>query len=162
METKVAIKKNSLKDKIHTIRGIQVMLDRDLAELYGVETKVLNQAVKRNIDRFPEDFMFQLSKKEFENLRSQFVTSRFIGPFSRNPNESHGGRRYFPYVFTEQGVAALSGVIKSSEAIQINIQIVRAFVAMRKFIVSNAKIFSRLDKVEQKQIEYSNPSLTVC
>ena len=138
----IVLKTQEIKDKILTIRGVQVMLDRDLAELYGVETKVLNQAVKRNIKRFPEDFMFQLSKEEMEILRSQFVTS------------SWGGVRYSAYAFTEQGVSMLSGLLNSDRAIKINIQIMRAFVLMRKFISQNAGIFQRLDNVEKKQIEY--------
>ena len=138
----LTIKKQNIKDKIFTIRGVQVLLDRDLAELYGVETKVLNQAVKRNLKRFPSDFMFQLNKREIEILRSQFVTS------------SWGGARYRNYVFTEQGVAMLSSVLKSDRAIEINIQIMRAFVSMRRFLSKNAGIFQRLDNVERNQLEY--------
>jgi len=118
------------------------MLDTDLAELYNVETGALNQAVKRNAIRFPESFMFKLSKEEFENLKSQIVIS------------SWGGRRDLPSVFTEQGVAMLSGVLKSDRAIRISIQIMGAFVAMRKFISSNAQMFHRLDTVEKKQVEH--------
>ena len=98
------INTENIKSKIYTIRGMQVMLDSDLAELYEVDTKVFNQAVKRNEERFPEDFRFQLIEEEFENLRSQFVTSSFI-------SKKHGGRRYLPYVFTEQGVSMLSAVL---------------------------------------------------
>src|SRR3989339_1960464 len=112
---------DKIKSKIYTIRGIHVMLDKDLAELYNVKTKALNQAVKRNSERFPIDFMFQISPVEFDNLRSQIVTSRW------------GGRRNLPYVFTEQGVAMLSGILKSNTAIRISIQIMSAFVTMRKF-----------------------------
>ncbi len=135
----------TIQKKIYTIRGMQVMLDRDLAELYGVETKVLNQAVKRNIERFPEEFMFQLTKEEFKGLRSQTVTLK-------TGRGRH--RKYLPYVFTEQGVAMLSAVLKSETAVKISIQIMRAFVAMRKFIVKNAEIFQRLDRIEHKQLEY--------
>ncbi|MBU4351968.1 MAG: ORF6N domain-containing protein, partial [Nanoarchaeota archaeon] len=131
-----------IKNKIYTIRGLQVMLDRDLAELYGVTTGSLNQAVKRNIERFPKDFMFQLTKEEFENLISQNVIS------------SWGGTRTLPSVFTEQGVAALSGVLKSKKAVQVNIQIIRAFVAMRQLIAKNQGLFIRLDNIERKQIQY--------
>ncbi|MFT4312706.1 MAG: ORF6N domain-containing protein [Candidatus Woesearchaeota archaeon] len=139
-----------LKSKIHTIREKQVMLDRDLAEMYGVETRVLNQTVKRNIERFPEEFCFQLSSDEYnilysfnkQNLKSQNVTS------------SWGGIRKLPYAFTEQGVSMLSAVLKSKKAIQISIQIIKAFVAMRHFLLKNANIFARLDSVERKQIEY--------
>lgn len=135
---------SSIKSKIYTIRGIQVMLDRDLAELYGVLTKNLNKAVKRNIERFPDDFMFQLSEEEFGNLRFQNGTSK----------SNISMVRFLPYAFTEQGVASLSGVLKSKKAAQVNINIMRDFVAMRRFIVSNAKIFYRLDNVENKLIEY--------
>jgi len=133
---------NNIETKIYTIRNMQVMLDIDLAELYNVETRGLNQAVKRNSERFPVNFMFQLSEKELDNLKSQIVIS------------SWGGRRHLPYVFTEQGVAMLSGVLKSDTAVRVSIQIMNAFVAMRKFISSNAQIFNRLDIVEKKQIEH--------
>ena len=213
------IVKEDIKHQIHAIRGIQVMLDSDLAELYGVPTKVLNQAVKRNIDRFPEDFMFQLTSKEFEilveltgnasiddnRLRSQFATSslnkneeilrsqfattnsdnssnlptnisnnanRLISQFVISSLDSHketkktilksqfvtsslewGGKRKLPFVFTEQGVAMLSGVLKSERAVYINIFIMRAFVSMRRFIHKEAAIFARLDNVEKKELE---------
>ena len=132
-----------IQNSIHTIRGMQVMIDRDLADLYGVETKVFNQAVKRNIKRFPISFRFQLTEQEFINLRSQFVTSSF----------NHGGRRYLPFVFTEQGVAMLSAVLKSSTAIKISVQIIESFVEMRKLISNNSQILQRLDNIETKQIE---------
>jgi hypothetical protein len=118
------------------------MLDNDLAELYGVETRVLNQIVKRNINRFPERFRFQLTKNEFDNLISQNVTS------------SWGGVRKSPVVFTEQGVAMLAGLLKSDIAVDVSIKIIDAFVAMRQFISKNAQIFSRLDNVEIKQITF--------
>lgn len=114
------------------------MLDADLAVLYGVETKVLVQAVKRNINRFPGDFMFQLTDEEFENLRSQFVTS------------SWGGRRYTPYAFTEQGVAMLSSVLHSNTAIQVNIEIVRAFVRLRRLTESHQELRQKLQALEKK------------
>ena len=113
-----------IRNRIYEIRGRQVMLDKDLAELYGVETKVLNQAVKRNAKRFPDDFMFQLKNEEWEILRSQFATS------------SWGGTRYLPYVFTEQGVAMLSSVLRSDTAIEVNIRIMRTFVAVRQYLVA--------------------------
>lgn len=119
------------------------MLDRDLAELYGVETRRLNEQVKRNIERFPEDFMFQLTKEEFENWKSQFATSNSIVM----------GARKRPYAFTEQGVAMLSGVLKSSTAVEANIRIMRAFVSMRHFMVNNAAIFQRLETIEFNQLE---------
>ncbi len=124
-----------IQSKIHEIRGQRVMLDRDLAEMYGVETKVLNQAVKRNIDRFPEDFMFQLTKEEC--LRSQIVTLK---------TEQGRHLKYMPHVFTEMGVAMLSSVLRSSTAIQVNISIMRAFVAVRQML-SNP-IETRVEKIE--------------
>ena len=132
---------NKVESLIRVIRGQQVMLDRDLAELYGVETKRLNEQVKRNIERFPEDFMFQLTPNEFDNLKSQFATS------------SWGGVRKLPYAFTEQGVAMLSGVLKSSTAVEANIRIMRAFVSMRHFMVNNAAVFQRLETIEFNQLE---------
>ncbi len=127
---------------IKVIRGQQVMLDKDLAMLYGVEAKVLNQAVKRNVERFPDDFRFQLTKEEC--LRSQIVTL----------NEKQGKHlKYMPYAFTEQGVAMLSSVLRSQTAIEVNIQIMRAFVSMRHFMVNNASVFSRLETIEYHQLE---------
>ncbi|MFA6187756.1 MAG: ORF6N domain-containing protein [Sulfuricurvum sp.] len=146
---------DSIKNKIYTIRTMQVMVDSDLAELYGIETKVFNQAVKRNEDRFPSNFMFQLTYEEYESLRSQFVTldneevlrSQIVT--LENGRGKH--RKYLPYVFTEQGVAMLSAVLRSQTAIQMSIHIINAFVEMRKFISNNALIFQRLDSLEQKQ-----------
>ena len=134
---------NKVESLIQVIRGQQVMLDRDLAELYGVETRRLNEQVKRNIERFPEDFMFQLTKEEFENWKSQFATSNSIVM----------GARKRPYAFTEQGVAMLSGVLKSPTAVEANIRIMRAFVSMRHFMVNNAVIFQRLETIEFNQLE---------
>lgn len=132
---------NKVESLIRVIRGQQVMLDRDLAELYGVETKRLNEQVKRNLERFPEDFMFQLTSNEFDNLKSQFATS------------SWGGVRKLPYAFTEQGVTMLSGVLKSPTAVKVNIRIMRAFVSMRHFMANNAAIFQRLETIEFNQLE---------
>ena len=151
---------------IRTIRGQQVLLDSDLAILYGVETKRLNQQVKRNIERFPKDFMFQLTQEEMiclrsqiatlnegTNLRSQIATSsQEVGLKSQIVTSSHGGVRYLPYAFTENGIAMLSSVLRSPIAIQVNIRIMRAFTAMRQFIASNAQIFQRLDVMEQNQL----------
>jgi len=123
------------------LRGQKVMLDRDLAELYGVETRVLVQAVKRNLRRFPADFMFQLSKQELENWRSQFVMS--------NPNTKMGLRRR-PYAFTEQGVAMLSSVLHSDRAVDVNIAIMRAFVRLREMLATHADLARRLDELERK------------
>lgn len=129
---------------IYNIRGKQVMLDSDLASLYQVETKVFNQTVKRNIKRFPEFFRFQLTEKEFNNLRSQSVTSS---------SNTHGGRRYMPYVFTEQGIAMLSAVLKSDIAIEMSIKIINSFVEMRNLLMFSQELYSRLDRVELKQLE---------
>ncbi|MGD9553048.1 MAG: ORF6N domain-containing protein [Arcobacteraceae bacterium] len=138
------IDENNIKDKIYTIRNLQVMLDKDLAWLYGVETKVLNQAVKRNIKRFPSDFMFQLSKEEFENWRSQFVTS----------NSLRMGLRRSPYAFTEQGVSMLSAILKSEMAVTMSVKIIRAFIEMRKLISKNISIFERFERIENRLIHY--------
>lgn len=129
-------------DKIYLIRGKKIMIDSDLAELYDVETKVLNQAVKRNINRFPEDFMFRLSTEEYNSLKSQIVTSN-----------QRGGRRYLPLVFTEQGVAMLSSVLKSETAIYVNIQIIRVFTRMRELLLSNKEILLKLEKIEKKLLK---------
>lgn len=125
--------------RIYLFRGKKVMIDRDLAELYGVKTKVLNQAVRRNSSRFPEDFMFQLTKKELEILRSQIVTS----------NQYNKYIRYLPFVFTEQGVAMLSSVLQSERAIQVNIQIIRAFTWMRKILEENELISKKIEAMEK-------------
>lgn len=139
------ITRPEIENRIYTIRGQQVMLDSDLARIYQVETKVFNQTVKRNTDRFPESFCFQLTQDEFDaiNLRSQFVTSSL----------NYGGRRYLPYVFSEQGIAMLSAVLRSNIAIKVSIEIMNAFVEMRKILVNNAALFHRLDKIELKQID---------
>ncbi|MBU1076734.1 MAG: ORF6N domain-containing protein [Spirochaetes bacterium] len=127
--------------KIYFIRKKKVMLDSDLAELYGVQTKVLNQAIKRNLDRFPDDFMFRLTEEEYKNLRSQIVTSR-------QGRGQH--RKYFPLVFTEQGVAMLSTVLNSKKAIHVNIQIMRTFVKLREILSSHKDLADKLKKLEQK------------
>ncbi|MEW6108954.1 MAG: ORF6N domain-containing protein [Nitrospirota bacterium] len=126
--------------KIYLIRGEKVMLDSDLAELYEVETRTLIQAVKRNFSRFPSDFMFQFNYQEVAVLRSQFVTSK----------TGRGGRRYFPYVFTEQGVAMLSSVLSSERAVKVNIEIMRAFVRLRQLLSSNAELARKLEALEKK------------
>ena len=127
---------------IHSIRGMQVMLDSDLACLYGIETKRLKEQVRRNRSRFPGYIMFELTDEEFESLRSQFATSN-----------KRGGLRYHPFAFTETGVAMLSSVLNSEQAIQVNLQIMRAFVSMRRFMVANAQVFQRIEALEFKQIE---------
>lgn len=135
-----------IQNLIYEIRGHKVMLDKDLATLYGVETKVLNQAVKRNVERFPEDFMFQLTLEEWEavKVRSQIVTS-----------PKGGGRQYLPYVFTEQGVSMLSSVLKSKQAIIVNVQIMRTFVKMRQFALENKDLSERLLMVEKYLMQYT-------
>ena len=133
---------------IYVVRNQQVMLDSDLAMLYHVETRILNQAVKRNITRFPERFRFQLTKEEYEDLKSQFVIS------SLEKDNGYGGRRKLPYVFTEQGIAMLSAVLRSDVAIQTSINIMDAFVEMRRFISNNALLFERISAVELRQLEY--------
>jgi hypothetical protein len=133
----------SIERRIYLVRGEKVMLDADLAELYEVPTKVFNQAVKRNLDRFPEDFMFRVTKEESESLRSQIVTSK-IG---------RGGRRTLPYVFTEQGVAMLSSVLRSRRAIEVNIAIMRAFVNLRRMMLSNEELNRKVNALEQKYDE---------
>ncbi len=142
MSKKITVLENQqVQNRIYTIRGLQVMLDRDLAELYQLETRSLKQAVRRNIERFPEDFMFELTEREIEILVSQTVI----------PSKKYlGGAK--PFAFTEQGVAMLSAALKSAIAVEINIKVMRAFVQMRKFIANNAIIFQRLDKIEQKQL----------
>lgn len=149
-------KVDDIQNKIYTIRGKHVMLDSDLAEIYQVETRVLNQAVKRNRGRFPDDFMFQLTKDEFDNdLISQIVTSNSIAPNMTSQiviSSGHGGKRKLPNVFTEQGVSMLSAVLRSNIAIEVSISVIRAFASMRKFIENNANIFIRLSNLEQKQI----------
>ena len=136
-------KSRDIKSLIYIVRGQQVMLDSDLAMLYQVETKVFNQAVGRNIERFPENFRFQLTKEEYDALRSQFATSN-----------GKGGRRYRPYMFTEQGIAMLSGVLRSDVAIQVSIRIMNTFVEMRRFVANNALLFEKISDIELKQLEY--------
>ena len=146
----------NIENLIHIIRGKQVMLDRDLARLYGVETKRLNEQVKRNIERFPEDFMFQLTREEAESSRSQFATLNEDGELSRSQFATLNGRghniKHLPYAFTENGVAMLSTVLRSQQAININIQIMRAFNTMRHFIATNAQVFQRLEVIEHTQL----------
>jgi len=140
-ETQSIIPVDRIQQCIYLIRGYKVILDNDLADLYNVKTKVLLQAVKRNIERFPADFMFQLSVAEFENLRSQFVTS------------SWGGRRYRPYAFTEQGVAMLSSVLRSKRAIEVNIAIMRTFVKLREILANNELLRRKIESLERKYDE---------
>ena len=137
-ESKLLIPDELIMNKIYLIREQKVMLDNDLAELYKVETRRLNEQVKRNIDRFPEDFMFQLDSVKFENLKSQFATSRW------------GGRRKLPFAFTEHGVLMLSSILNSERAIKVNIQIMRIYTRLRQMILLHKDILTRLHQIEQK------------
>ena len=149
MENKLKIvNSEEIKNLIYTIRGKQVMLDSDVAMLYHYETKNVNKAMKRNIERFPEDFCFQLTNDEFKNLRFQF------GTLNKKVNNGKVTRKYLPYVYTEQGISMLAGVLKNDIAIQVSISIIRAFIEMRKFISSNAQMFERLTNVEYKLLEH--------
>ena len=145
----VEITRPSIEKMIYVIRDKQVMLDSDLAILYRVETGALNRAVKRNISRFPEDFRFQLTKEEYQNLRCQTG----ISSFAQDEN-NYGGRRTLPYVFTEQGISMLASVLHSEVAIKVSIGIMRTFVEMRRFIANNALLLERISNVELKQLEY--------
>ncbi len=141
MNKEVTIPEEIITNKIYIIREQKVMIDRDLAELYGVETKYLKRQVKRNKERFPEDFMFEMTKAEFQNWRSQFVTSN---------SSDKMGLRYAPYVFTEQGVAMLSSVLNSPRAIAVNIKIIRVFTKLREMLFTNKDLLLRMEKVERK------------
>jgi uncharacterized membrane-anchored protein YjiN (DUF445 family) len=143
MNENLILKEDTIINRIYMIRGMKVMLDKDLAEMYGVETRVLNQAVKRNIKRFPEDFMFQLTENEHQNLMSQNVIS------------SWGGRRTFPYVFTEHGVLMLSSVLNSQKAIEVNIQIMRIFIRMRSALLENQALINKIEQIEQQTTQNS-------
>ena len=134
----------AIENKIYTIRGLQVMLDRDLAEMYAVETRALNQAVKRNSDRFPQEFMFQMTQSELENWKSQIVIS----------NKEIMGLRKLPFVFTEHGVSMLASVLKSDTATKVSLKIIRTFINMRNFLKNNASIFAKIDSIEKRQITY--------
>ena len=144
-ENNIVVQNKDIQNMIYNIRNKQVMIDSDLAMLYQVETKYLNRQKSRNSDRFPEDFCFQLTKEEYEILRCQNVTSK--------KEKGSGGRRYLPYVFTEQGIAMLSTVLKSKVATNVSINIMRTFVQMRQTFLSNKEMFARLDRVELKQLE---------
>ncbi len=141
------VSSEEIKKLIYTIRGKQVMIDSDVAKLYHYETKNVNKAVKRNIDRFPEEFCFQLTEEEFQTLRFQIGTSK-------QNEELRGGRRYLPYVFTEQGIAMLAGVLKNDIAVKVSISIIKSFIEMRKFLAVNGQLFERLTNVEYKLLEH--------
>ena len=144
----VELVQSDIKNLIYVVRNQQVMLDSDLAMLYQVETKRLNEAAKRNISRFPERFRFQLTKEEYKNLKSQFATS------SLEDNNGYGGRRKLPYVFTEQGIAMLSAVLRSDAAIRVSIKIMDTFVEMRKYMANTSLLYERLNAMEIRQINY--------
>ncbi|MBP3220169.1 MAG: ORF6N domain-containing protein, partial [Prevotella sp.] len=156
--SQMAIDQLNIESMIHVIRDKQVMLDRDLAVLYGVETRRLNEQVRRNTERFPEDFMFQLTKDEALSSRSQFAILNETLSSSRSQivtlkNGRGSNIKYLPYAFTESGIAMLSSVLRSPTAIEVNIRIMRAFVAMRHFLANNAQVFQRLANIEYHQIE---------
>lgn len=164
MENELSIISNEeIKNLIYTIRGKQVMLDSDVAMLYHYETKKINQAVKRNIERFPEKFCFQLTEEELENLKSQIAissTKKEIDMWSQNVtastnnSEKYRNKKYRPYAFTEQGIAMLSGLLKNEVAVKVSISIMDAFVEMRKFIAINGHVFQRLTNIEYKLLDY--------
>lgn len=143
MSGEITIPDEIITNKIYLIRSHKVMIDKDLAELYQVETKQLKRQVRRNIERFPEDFMFELTKQEFDNLRSQFGTSNW------------GGNRYAPLVFTEQGVAMLSSVLNSQRAIKVNIQIIRVFTKIREMLTDNLSIKLEIEEIKKKLFNHS-------
>lgn len=144
-----AVEQNSadIQNLIYVVRGKQVMLDSDLAQLYQIETRILNQSVKRNINRFPERYRFQLTREEYEDLKSQFVISSI-------DDGNHGGRRSLPFAFTEQGIAMLSSVLRSDTAIQIDIRIMDTFVDIRKYMANSALLYERVNNIELKQLEF--------
>ncbi len=155
MENEILIPRIQIEDRILMIRGQQVMIDRDLAELYGVETRSLNQAVKRNIERFPERFMFQLTKNE-QIKAEQFLRSQTVTLEISDTDEDLRGKhsKYLPYVFTEHGIAMLASVLKSETAVQISIKIIDAFVAVRHFLQNNYKLFAEIDSIKKHQLEH--------
>ncbi|WP_298547114.1 ORF6N domain-containing protein [uncultured Aquimarina sp.] len=146
MSQEITIPDEVITNKIYLIRDQKVMIDRDLAELYGVETKYLKRQVKRNMERFPEDFMFEMSKEEFQNWRSQFVTSN---------SSDKMGLRYAPYVFTEQGVAMLSSVLNSPRAIAVNIRIIRVFTKIRQMLTDNLSVKLEIEEIKKKLSNHS-------
>jgi phage regulator Rha-like protein len=150
-EDEIMIPEEVIVNKIYLIRGQKVMLDRDLAELYGVKTKALKQAVKRNIKRFPSDFMFELTKEELVNWRSQFVTS----------NSDKMGLRYAPFCFTEQGVAMLSSILNSEKAIEVNIRIIRVFTKLREMLMNNKDLLYELEQIKKQLKDHSDKFLLI-
>lgn len=143
-QAQTQIAENIIIEKVHVIRGLKVMLDRDLAEMYGVEVRTLNQAVKRKLQRFPADFMFQLTEEEWDSLISQIVISK----------KGRGGTRFLPYAFTEQGVAMLSSVLNSDTAVDVNIQIIRVFTKMKQLLYDNKDLWNKIEKIEQHLVKH--------
>ncbi len=143
-QAQTQIAENIIIEKVHVIRGLKVMLDRDLAEMYGVEVRTLNQAVKRKLQRFPADFMFQLTEEEWDFLISQIVISK----------KGRGGTRFLPYAFTEQGVAMLSSVLNSDTAVDVNIQIIRVFTKMKQLLYDNKDLWNKIEKIEQHLVKH--------
>lgn len=155
MAKKLIASVEQIESRIFVVRGQKVMLDADLAELYGVETKRLNEQVRRNSERFPEDFMFQLTPEEFANLKSQFVTSSLRSQFATSNNpvgkpEGRGGRRYHPYAFTEHGAIMAASVLNSTRAIEISVHVVRAFVHLRELVSTHKELSQKLNQLERK------------
>jgi len=153
MSKELAISQQQIENRIFTVRNVQVMLDSDLAEMYNIPTSRLNEQVKRNLDRFPDDFMFQVTIAEWADLQSQIATTSLTSQNATLKDNRGKHRKYLPYVFTEQGVAGLSGVLKSETAAKVHVAIMRAFVAMRKMLKENLLITYRLEKIELKQLE---------
>ena len=143
--TLIKVTEEKIVEKVYFIRGMKVMLDKDLAEMYGVEVKRLNEAVKRNSSRFPEDFMFQLTETEWKSLKSQIATSKI---------EGRGGVRKLPFAFTEQGVAMLSSVLNSDTAIEVNIQIIRVFTKMKALLFDNKELWNKIEKIERHLVKH--------
>jgi uncharacterized membrane-anchored protein YjiN (DUF445 family) len=143
-QAQTQIAENIIIEKVHVIRGVKVMLDKDLAEMYGVEVRTLNQAVKRKLQRFPADFMFQLTEEEWDSLISQIVISK----------KGRGGTRFLPYAFTEQGVAMLSSVLNSDTAVDVNIQIIRVFTKMKQLLYDNKGLWNKIEKIEQHLVKH--------
>jgi hypothetical protein len=164
MNKLITVNETEIINRIYIIRGQKIMLDKDLAEMYDVETFRLNEAVKRNISRFPEDFMFQLNNEEWESLKSQIATSNhdqfLISQFAIS-KDTRGGTRKLPYAFTEQGVAMLSSVLRSERAIQVNIQIIRVYTKMKEVLFDNKELWLKIEKIEQALVKKDEEVKTI-
>ena len=161
MSKELVISQTQIENLIYNVRGVQVMLDSDLAEMYQTETKYINRAMKRNPERFPQTFAFQLTAKEWENLRFQFGTSSEDDSlrFQSGTLKAHGGRRTMPYAFTEQGVAMLSAVLQTPIAVKVSVKIINVFVELRKLIASHSGLLQRMEGIEKKQIQTDQKQL---